>query len=124
MANIQGPWKAVKKILRQETPCDKCVFFQTCKHEHMACSAFVAYLNHRRWTNKVRKPTSKLFQAIYAPHSPEEYEALDRYLASAEKRTVCAVCAKEFEGASQSRYCSDACRTRAFVRRRKAQAHG
>lgn len=51
--------------LDDETPCDRCPNFNRCAAQLLACAAFSAFTNGRRWRNATRLPSAEQYQAIY-----------------------------------------------------------
>jgi predicted nucleic acid-binding Zn ribbon protein len=83
---------------------------------------YVGYISNAGISNKNQDPTPK-------PEQPgEDYEALisaaGRALAALRvvRTKHCACCAREFTGISKARYCSEACRAKAWRKGRKQKA--
>lgn len=46
-------------------PCDDCENRRLCRRELLACPAFAAYTELRRWHDKSRMPTRKLYRSQF-----------------------------------------------------------
>jgi hypothetical protein len=89
------------------------------KHD---AALYVGFIRQNATSNKNQDP------APTPAHSGEDFEALisaaGRALAALRvvRTKRCACCAREFTGISKAKYCSEACRAKAWRKSRKAEA--
>jgi hypothetical protein len=53
-------------VLAEPSPCDGCPLRARCRVERLACSAFVEFVNGRRWEDAEREPTAALYEVAMA----------------------------------------------------------